>query len=163
MLSVLLSLIGVMLGLVITRIPFSVMMTGVGVVALAGLVVRNGIVLLDFVKHKHREGGMSLEDALVEAGRIRLRPVVLTAAATVLGVLPLATGFDFDWRELHFIVGAETAGFWGPMGVAIIFGLTISTFLTLVVVPTTYSLFDQWTKAVGAQWRALFPPDPETH
>jgi len=150
LISVILSLIGVMLGLVITRTPASVVMTGVGVVALAGIVVRNGIVLLDFVKHKLDEGGHSLEDALLEAGRIRLRPVILTAAATVLGVLPLATGIDFDWRELHFIIGAESADFWRPLAVTIIFGLTISTFLTLVIVPTVYSLLEEWTNRISA-------------
>jgi multidrug efflux pump subunit AcrB len=150
LISVILSLIGVMLGLLVTRTPASVIMTGVGVVALAGIVVRNGIVLLDFVKHKHGEGGLSLEDALLEAGRIRLRPVVLTAAATVLGVLPLATGFDFDWREFHFVIGAESAEFWRPLAVTIIFGLTISTFLTLVIVPTVYSLLEEWTNRISA-------------
>jgi CzcA family heavy metal efflux pump len=146
LISVILSLIGVMLGLVVTRTPASVIMTGVGVVALGGIVVRNGIVLLDFVKHKHGEGGMTLNDALLEAGRIRLRPVLLTAAATVLGVLPMATGIDFDWREFHFVIGAESAEFWRPLAVTIIFGLTFSTFLTLVVVPTAYSLLDEWTE-----------------
>ncbi|MDP2886722.1 MAG: efflux RND transporter permease subunit [Ignavibacteria bacterium] len=150
LISVILSLIGVMLGLLVTQTPASVIMTGVGVVALAGIVVRNGIVLLDFVKHKHGEGGLSLEDALLEAGRIRLRPVVLTAAATVLGVLPLATGFDFDWREFHFVIGAESAEFWRPLAVTIIFGLTISTFLTLVIVPTVYSLLEEWTNKISA-------------
>lgn len=145
LISVILSLIGVMLGLVVTRTPASVIMTGVGVVALGGIVVRNGIVLLDFVKHKHDEGGMTLNDALLEGGRIRLRPVLLTAAATVLGVLPMATGIDFDWREFHFVIGAESAEFWRPLAVTIIFGLTFSTFLTLVVVPTAYSLLDEWT------------------
>ena len=144
MTSVILSLIGVMLGLLITRTPASVIMTGVGAVALAGIVVRNGIILLDFVKHKHREGGLTLDQALIEAGRVRLRPVMLTAAAAVLAVMPLATGFDFDWREFHFVIGAESAGFWRPLAVAIIFGLTISTFLTLVVLPTVYSLLDEW-------------------
>jgi len=144
MTSVILSLIGVMLGLLITRTPASVIMTGVGAVALAGIVVRNGIILLDFVKHKHSEGGLTLDQALIEAGRVRLRPVMLTAAAAVLAVMPLATGFDFDWREFHFVIGAESAGFWRPLAVAIIFGLTISTFLTLVVLPTVYSLLDEW-------------------
>ncbi|MBA4313386.1 MAG: AcrB/AcrD/AcrF family protein [Chlorobiaceae bacterium] len=144
MLSVILSLIGVLVGLLITQTPASVIMTGVGTVALAGLVVRNGIVLLDFVKHKYKEGEVSLDDALVEAGRVRLRPVLLTAAAAVLAVLPMATGFDFDWREFHFVIGAESAGFWRPLAVAIIFGLTISTVLTLVVVPTAYSLLEEW-------------------
>jgi multidrug efflux pump subunit AcrB len=143
LISVILSLIGVMLGLIITRTPASVIMTGVGVVALAGIVVRNGIVLLDFVKHKHGEGGMSLRDALLEAGRIRLRPVLLTAAATVLAIMPMATGVDFDWREIHFVFGAESAEFWRPLAVTIIFGLTISTFLTLVIVPTVYLVLDK--------------------
>jgi multidrug efflux pump subunit AcrB len=146
LISVILSLIGVMLGLIITRTPASVIMTGVGVVALGGIVVRNGIVLLDFVKHKHGEGGMSLHDALLEAGRIRLRPVLLTAAATVLAIMPMATGVDFDWREFHFVFGAESAEFWRPLAVTIIFGLTISTFLTLVIVPTVYSELDKLTE-----------------
>ena len=152
LISVILSLIGVMLGLVITRTPASVIMTGVGVVALAGIVVRNGIVLLDFVKHKH-QAGMPLDEALLEAGRIRLRPVVLTAAATVLGVLPMATGFDFNWREFHFVIGAESAEFWRPLAVTIIFGLTISTFLTLVILPTAYSLLDEWGTKIGKRLR----------
>lgn len=162
LISVLLSLIGVMFGLVITGTPASVVMTGVGVVALAGIVVRNGIVLLDFVKHKQDEGGLSLEDALLEAGRIRLRPVFLTAAATVLGVLPLATGIDFDWREFHFIIGAESAEFWRPLAVTIIFGLTVSTFLTLVIVPTVYSLIEEWTNRVARFFSSFKKPENGT-
>ena len=158
MLSVVLSLIGVMFGLVVTRTPLSVMMTGVGIVALAGIVVRNGIVLLDFVKHKHGEGGLSLESALLEAGRIRLRPVLLTATATVLGVLPMATGIDFDWREFHFIIGAESAGFWRPLAVAIIFGLTVATFLTLVIVPTAYSFLDETSEKLKKHVSSYFSP-----
>jgi len=111
--------------------------------------VRNGIVLLDFVKHKLNEGGETLHEALLDAGRIRLRPVVLTAAATVLGILPLATGIDFDWREFHFVIGAESAEFWRPLAVTIIFGLTVSTFLTLVIVPTVFSLMEDWTKGIA--------------
>ncbi|MGB2867921.1 MAG: efflux RND transporter permease subunit, partial [Bacteroidota bacterium] len=156
MISVILSLIGVMFGLLITRTALSVMMTGVGVVALAGIVVRNGIVLLDFVKHKRREGGLNLDEALIEAGRIRLRPVLLTATATVLGVLPMATGIDFNWSKFHFVIGAESAGFWRPLAVAIIFGLTIATFLTLVVVPTVYSLLEDWTIEVQRFSRRIF-------
>lgn len=149
LISVILSLIGVMFGLVVTATPASVIMTGVGVVALAGIVVRNGIVLLDFVKHRLLEGGETLHEALLDAGRIRLRPVVLTAAATVLGVLPLATGIDFDWREFHFVIGAESAEFWRPLAVTIIFGLTVSTFLTLVIVPTVFSLMEDWSQSIS--------------
>ena len=147
MLSVLLSLIGVLMGLIVTHTPFVVIMTGVGVIALAGIVVKNAIVLLDFAKRKRLEG-MPLDDALLEAGRTRLRPVLLTAATTVLGIFPLATGIDFDWRELHFVTGAESAGFWGPLGIAVIFGLSVSSFLTLVIVPTFYSLLESWTERV---------------
>lgn len=149
MLSIPLSLIGVFIGLLVTLTPFSVIMTGVGIVSLAGIVVKNAIVLLDFTKHLRAEG-MTLDQALLEAGRTRLRPVVLTAATTVLGILPLATGFDFDWRGGRFVVGAESADFWRPLGVAIIFGLTVSTFLTLVIIPTFYSLLEEWRAALTA-------------
>ena len=164
MLSVLLSLIGVLWGMIITGTPFVVIMTGVGVIALAGIVVKNAIVLLDFVKHRRGEG-MSMDEALIEAGRTRLRPVMLTATTTVLGILPLATGFDFDWLEFHFVVGAESAAFWGPLGIAIIFGLSVSTFLTLVIVPTFYSLLESLTERFSAFMRRLLhrvnPADQE--
>jgi multidrug efflux pump len=155
MLSVLLSFIGVLVGLMVTRTPFVVIMTGVGIIALAGIVVKNAIVLLDFAK-RMRDEGMPFEEALLEAGRTRLRPIMLTAATTVLGVLPLATGFDFNWRELHFVVGAESAGFWGPLGIAIISGLTISSFLTLVIVPTFYSLLESWSEKAKALYLRFF-------
>jgi len=157
MLSVILSLIGVLMGLIITQTPFVVIMTGVGVIALAGIVVKNAIVLLDFAKRK-RDEGLPLEEALLEAGRTRLRPVILTAATTVLGILPLATGFDFNWRELHFVTGAESAGFWGPLGIAVIFGLSISSFLTLVIVPTFYSLLESWGDTIAAKVRRFREP-----
>ncbi|HLF19818.1 MAG TPA: efflux RND transporter permease subunit, partial [Bacteroidota bacterium] len=150
MFTVPLALIGVLWGLIITQTPFSLIMTGVGVISLAGIVVKNAIVLLDFARRK-REEGMSLDEALTEAGRVRLRPILLTAATTVLGVLPLATGFDFDWRALKFVIGAESAGFWGPLGVSIISGLTISSFLTLVIVPVMYSKLEEtetWLKSL---------------
>jgi multidrug efflux pump subunit AcrB len=160
MLSVFLSLIGVLLGLIITQTPFVIIMTGVGVIALAGIVVKNAIVLLDFAKRKMDEG-MPLDEALIEAGRTRLRPVMLTAATTVLGIFPLATGFDFDWREFHFVTGAESAGFWGPLGIAVIFGLSISTFLTLVVVPTYYSLLEEWTNKISAFFKRVLKLESE--
>jgi multidrug efflux pump len=156
MVSVLLSLIGVLIGLMVTRTPFGVVMTGIGVIALAGIVVKNAIVLLDFTKHLREEQGMALDDALLEAGRVRLRPVILTAVATVLGVFPLATGIDFDWLKFHFVIGAESGDFWRSLGVAIMFGLTVSTFLTLVIVPTYYSWAEDMTASVSARFRRLF-------
>ena len=154
LISVLLSLIGVLLGLLITGTPFGIIMTGVGVIALAGIVVKNAIVLLDFAKEKIREG-MPLEQALLEAGRTRLRPVMLTAVTTVLGVVPLATGVDIDWRQLTLVIGAESSDFWRPLGIAIISGLTISTFLTLVIVPTVYALMESTGAKIGKRIRRL--------
>ncbi|MBR9977651.1 MAG: efflux RND transporter permease subunit, partial [Bacteroidetes bacterium] len=154
MISVLLSLIGVLLGLLITGEPFGVIMTGVGVIALAGIVVKNAIVLLDFAKQKIQQG-MPLDDALLEAGRTRLRPVVLTAVSTILGVVPLATGVDIDWRNFALVIGAESSDFWRGLGIAIISGLAVSTFLTLVVIPTLYSLLEDWQHAIAARFRRL--------
>lgn len=141
MISVLLSLIGVLGGLLITNTPFGIMMTGIGIIALGGIVVRNAIVLLDFQKELVKKG-MDRDEALVKAGLIRMRPIFLTAAATILGVTPLASGIDFDWRSFSWIIGGENSAFWRPLGVAIIFGLMVSTFLTLVIIPAIYSEID---------------------
>lgn len=137
MFSVVLSLIGVLIGLLVTFTPFSIVMTGIGVISLGGIVVRNAIVLLDFQKELEKRG-ISRFESIVQSGVIRLRPVVLTAVTTILGLLPLTTGVDFDWRSLSWIIGGQNTAFWQPMGVAIIFGLSISTFLTLVVVPAVF-------------------------
>ncbi len=146
--SVILSLIGVFTGLLVTRTPFGIIMTGVGVISLAGVVVNNAIVLIDYVV-KLRQGGMEKHDAIIEAGRTRFRPVVLTAITTILGLIPLTTGFSVDFARLFhadfahtFIIGGESSQWWGPMGVAVIWGLAIATFLTLVVVPVMYSAID---------------------
>lgn len=155
MVSVLLSLIGVLLGLLVTGTPFGIIMTGVGVIALAGIVVKNAIVLLDFAKEKMREG-MPIEQALLEAGRTRLRPVILTAVSTVLGVVPLATGVDIDWRQFTLVIGAESSDFWRPLGIAIISGLTVSTFLTLVIVPTVYAYLEFASGRIAGFIRRFF-------
>lgn len=137
MVTVVLSLIGVLLGLLITQTPFGIIMTGIGVIALAGIVVRNAIILLDFQVELQKRG-LSREESVIQSGMIRLRPVFLTAAATILGLVPLTTGVDFDWRTLSWVIGGQNTAFWRPMGVAIIFGLSVATFLTLVVVPTIF-------------------------
>jgi multidrug efflux pump subunit AcrB len=156
MFSVLLSLIGVFIGLLLTRTPFGIIMTGIGVIALAGIVVRNAIVLLDFQKVLE-ERGMDRDEAMVKAGLIRLRPVFLTAAATIAGLVPLTTGIDFDWLNFHFIIGGESTTFWRGMGVAIIFGLVVSTFLTLVIVPAIYSAVDEAKIRLGMKKRVKIP------
>jgi len=141
MLSVLLSLIGVFIGLLITGTPFGVIMTGIGVISLAGIVVNNAIVLLDYMLQL-RDKGVEKIDALVTAGITRFRPVLLTAVTTILGLIPMATGYYFDFKKMEWISGSESSQWWGPMAVAVIFGLSFATVLTLIVVPVLYSVLD---------------------
>lgn len=146
MIAVGLSLIGVLLGLIITRTPFG-LFTFIGIISLAGIVVNNNIVLIDYAMQLRRRG-LSKLDALVEAGATRLRPVLLTALTTILGLIPLTFGINIDFVGLitnldpDFYLGSANTQFWGPMGTAIIAGLTFATFLTLVIVPVIYSIFD---------------------
>jgi CzcA family heavy metal efflux pump len=139
MTSVLLSLAGVFLGLLITKTPFGIIMTGIGVISLAGVVVNNAIVLIDYI-NQLRESGMAVDEALVKAGMVRFRPVMLTAVTTILGLIPMAVGVSYDFKKLAWDIGGESAQWWGPMAVAVIFGLAVATLLTLVVVPVLYSL-----------------------
>ena len=147
--SVVLSTIGVMWGLIICRLRFSVIMTGIGVISLAGVVVNNAIVLLDCVLQK-RHDGLSAQEAVVVAGKQRLRPVLLTATTTVLGLIPMAVGWSLEIHSWpwHFVAGAESGQWWSPMAVAIIFGLSLATILTLVIVPVMYSLSDSMATAI---------------
>ena len=146
MVAVGLSLIGVLLGLILTRTPFG-LMTFIGVISLAGIVVNNAIVLVDYIEQLRREG-QDKQDAVVDAGATRLRPVILTALTTVIGLIPLTFGINVDFVGLivnldpAFSIGSQNTQFWGPMGTAIISGLTFATFLTLVIVPVMYSAFD---------------------
>lgn len=137
--SVLLSLIGVFFGLLVTGMAFGIIMTGVGVISLAGVVVNNAIVLIDYYNQLMARG-LSSMDALIRAGLVRFRPVMLTAITTILGLLPMATGVSFDFRKLAWDIGGESSQWWGPMAVAVIFGLGVATLLTLVVLPVLCSL-----------------------
>ena len=170
MLSVLFSLIGVFLGLAITGEDFSVMMTMIGIISLAGIVVNNAIVLIDYTNllRNRRKRDLALEktarlsdrdikQAIIEAGRTRLRPVLLTAITTILGLIPLAIGFNINFYTLlsdinpQIYLGGDNVDFWGPMSRAVIYGLVFATFLTLVVVPTMVLLFDR----LGARLQRL--------
>jgi multidrug efflux pump subunit AcrB len=137
--SVLLSMIGVFFGLLITGTAFGIIMTGIGVISLAGVVVNNAIVLIDYINQLIGRG-ISSTEALMRAGAVRFRPVMLTAITTILGLLPMATGISFDFRKLAFDIGGESSQWWGPMAVAVIFGLGFATLLTLIVVPVLCSL-----------------------
>ena len=160
--SVFLSLIGVLFGLLIFRMDFVILMTMIGIISLAGIVVNNAIVLIDYInliiKRKKRILNLKPSDKLsssellecvVEGGKTRLRPVLLTAITTILGLLPLALGINVNFKTLitelnpNFYIGGENVAFWGPMGWAIIYGLTFATFLTLVVVPILYYLINK--------------------
>tara|TARA_B100000959_G_scaffold280794_1_gene343340 strand:+ start:31 stop:1254 length:1224 start_codon:yes stop_codon:yes gene_type:complete len=148
--SVILSIAGVLLGLMIFQMPFGIIMTGVGIISLAGIVVNNAIVLIDYIDVLRRRDGLSRHDALVRGGRTRLRPVILTAVTTALGLVPLAIGLNFDFFGLYgslepdLFWGGEDAAWWGPMAVAVIAGIIFATFLTLVLVPVLYSLTEDF-------------------
>jgi multidrug efflux pump len=151
--SVLLSLVGVFAGLLITHMPFGIIMTGVGIISLAGVVVNNAIVLLDYTI-KLRERGLSKLDAIVQAGVTRLRPVMLTATTTILGLVPMATGISIDFKKLQLITESDSSQWWSSMAVAVIFGLAFATMLTLIVVPVMYSAVDgmnNWLKRTLAK------------
>ncbi len=141
--TILLSLIGVLLGFIIADKTFSVIMSGVGIIALAGIVVKNGILLIEFIEEL-RGRGVPLREAIIEAGGIRLTPVLLTASAAVLGLIPLAFGITMDFvglfRDLdpHLIIGGDSSVFWNILAWTIIYGLTFSTVLTLIMVPCMY-------------------------
>ncbi|MDQ2792840.1 MAG: efflux RND transporter permease subunit [Bacteroidota bacterium] len=143
--EVLFSIAGVFWGLALTGQNVSIVMTGVGIIALAGIVVKNGILLVEFMDML-RAQGMPLREAIVLAGRTRLNPVILTATAATLGLIPLAIGLNIDFYELfnsgnaHFFIGGESVTFWGPLAWTIIFGLVFATGITLLVVPVMYLL-----------------------
>jgi multidrug efflux pump subunit AcrB len=157
MVSVLFSTIGVFGGIATFKMDFVVLMIGIGIISLAGIVVNNAIVLIDYIdllKNNQREKlGLSKDDDLPledtiecikQAGKTRLRPVLLTAITTILGLIPMATGMNIDFGEMlaswspNLYFGGENADFWGPMAWTVIFGLTFATFLTLVLVPAMY-------------------------
>ena len=159
MITVVLSLIGVLMGLVITRQNFVIMMTMIGIISLAGVVVNNAIVLIDYTNllRKKRREELNLGEfdvlpydeivkATIEGGKTRLRPVLLTAITTVLGLVPLAIGFNIDFfsffttYDAKIYIGGDNNVFFSPMSWAIIYGLTFATFLTLIIIPVLYLL-----------------------
>lgn len=141
--EILFSIIGVFLGVSIFGMTITIVMTGVGIIALAGVVVRNGILLVEFTDLL-MEQGKSVHDAVVEAGRTRMTPVVLTATAAILGLIPLAVGFNIDFVGLftefkpHIHFGGDNVAFWGPLSWTMIFGLSFATIITLILVPCLY-------------------------
>jgi multidrug efflux pump len=139
------SIIGVLIGFSLFKMEISIVMTGVGVMALAGLVVRNGILLVEFTELL-RSQGMALYPAIIEASKTRMTPVLLTTFAATIGLIPLAVGLNIDFVTMftelnpHIYFGGDNVAFWGPLSWTMIFGLLFGTFLTLVLVPTLYLL-----------------------
>ena len=146
--SVALSLGGVFLGLTVLKLPFGIVMTGVGVISLAGVVVNNAIVLIDYT-NRLRGRGFHTKEAIIAAGCTRLRPVLLTAVTTILGLLPMVTGISYDFHKMEMSWASESSQWWSPMASAVIFGLATATILTLIVVPTLYSLTYTTSLAAG--------------
>ena len=146
--EIVLSIIGVLLGTAIFKMDMSIVMTGIGIVALGGIVVRNGILLVEFAEFA-RAGGMGLYEATVEAGRTRMTPVLLTATAAILGLIPLAVGLNIDFESLfthlnpHIFFGGDNVVFWGPLSWTMIFGLSFATILTLLLVPAMYLITER--------------------
>ncbi len=143
--EVIFSIIGVLLGVIIFGMDIVILMTGLGVVALGGIVVRNGILIVEFIDSKKKEG-MPTRRAIIEGGKTRITPVILTATATMLGLVPLAVGMNIDFVTMftelnpHIYFGGDNVAFWGPLAWTIIFGLSFATFLTLMFVPALYEL-----------------------
>ncbi|MBW8334876.1 MAG: efflux RND transporter permease subunit [Prolixibacteraceae bacterium] len=143
--EVIFSIIGVLLGVIIFGMDIVILMTGLGVVALGGIVVRNGILIVEFIDSKKNEG-MPTRRAIIEGGKTRITPVILTATATMLGLVPLAVGMNINFVTMftelnpHIYFGGDNVAFWGPLAWTIIFGLSFATFLTLMFVPALYEL-----------------------
>ncbi len=165
--EIIFSIIGVLLGLSIFGMSISIVMTGVGIVALAGIVVRNGILLVEFTELL-RSHGVPLRQAIIEAGRTRMTPVLLTASATILGLIPLAIGLNIDFATMftdlnpHIFMGGDSVAFWGPLSWTMIFGLSFATFLTLILVPAMYLLNEQIKKKVFGWFGKNYDPDANT-
>ncbi len=169
MTSVLFSTIGVFIGLVVFQMDFIVIMTMIGIISLAGIVVNNAIVLIDFIElsRKRRRNELGIKNgvlpydeilsSIILAGKTRLRPVLLTAITTILGLIPLAIGLNIDFikffteYDADFYMGGDNVLFWGPMSWTIVFGLSFATFLTLVIVPVMYLITDKINYKLAAR------------
>lgn len=158
--QIIFSITGVLLGFALSGQDMSIVMVGVGIVALAGLVVNNGIILLDFIQMKQDEG-LPLKQAIIEGGSTRFTPVILTASSTVLGLFPLSVGLNVNFETLftsfdpQIFTGGDTAIFWGSLSWTIIYGLGFATIVTLVVVPVMYYLFMRGGERIGSWRRSL--------
>ncbi|XLS29458.1 efflux RND transporter permease subunit [Flavobacteriaceae bacterium M23B6Z8] len=181
MIAIFLSFVGVFGGILITGAPFVIMMTMMGIISLAGIVVNNGVVLLDYTQLliDRKQEAMEFEDdemlskeevreLVIKGGKARLRPVLLTAITTVLGLIPLATGFNIDFFSLFsefdpkIYIGGDNVIFWGPLAWTVIYGLIIATFLTLIVVPVLFFLSYKLKLYIRSLKKKVTEDEPES-
>jgi len=154
MVSVILSFGGIFWGLAVIQSPFGVIMTGVGVISLAGVVVNNAIVLIDYT-NKLLERGLGLREAIVMAGATRLRPVYLTAVTTILGLIPMVTGVSYDFHVMAITMASESSQWWKSMASVVIFGLLLATILTLVIVPVLFESIENAKVGMALQYQNI--------
>jgi len=155
--TVIMSLGGVFLGLLVFDMPFGVLMTGIACISLSGVVVNNGIILVDFINVLRAEG-VEMKEAVVTASKLRLRPVLITAGTTVVGLVPLAFGWNFDFENFTWTAGGSQSDYWKSMAVGLIFGLTFATILTLVIVPVLYTFVESIGRGLPASAQAHRSP-----
>ena len=169
--EIIFSVIGVLIGFGISKMQVSVVMTGIGIVGLAGIVVKNGILVIEFADEL-RSRGMKTREAVIQAGKTRIIPVLLTALAAILALIPLATGFNIDFVEAfsnldpHIFFGGDNAVFWKPLSWTIIYGLTFAFFMTLVMVPAMYLIAERLRRPMrnmfGGKWISMLGIPPFT-
>lgn len=169
--EIIFSVIGVVLGFAITRMEVSVVMTGLGIVGLAGIVVKNGILVIEFADEL-RARGLKTREAVIQAGKTRIIPVLLTALAAILALIPLAVGFNINFITLfsefnpHIYFGGDNAVFWKPLSWTIIFGLAFAFFMTLVIVPSMYLIAERLRRPMrnmyGGKWVSMMGIPPLT-
>jgi multidrug efflux pump subunit AcrB len=169
--EIIFSVIGVLLGFAITGMTVSVVMTGIGIIGLAGIVVKNGILVIEFADEL-RARGMKTREAIIQAGKTRIIPVLLTAIAAILGLIPLAIGFNINFVTLfsdlnpHIFFGGDNAVFWNPLSWTIIFGLIFAFFMTLLIVPAMYLIAERLRRPMrnmfGGKWISMLGIPPLT-
>ncbi|RYG00207.1 MAG: efflux RND transporter permease subunit, partial [Chitinophagaceae bacterium] len=169
--EIIFSVIGVLLGFAITGMQVSVVMTGVGILGLAGIVIKNGILVLEFAEEL-RARGLKTREAIIQAGKTRIIPVLLTAIAAILGLIPLAVGLNIDFIRMfselnpHIFFGGDNAAFWKPLSWTIIFGLILAFFMTLVIVPAMYLIAERLKRPMrnmfGGRWISMLGIPPFT-
>jgi multidrug efflux pump len=164
--AVIMSTIGVMIGLLVTGQPFGIIMSGVGVIALAGIIVNNNIVLIDTFDYLRRNYDYSVRETILRTGAQRLRPVLLTTVTTVVGLMPMVLQINIDFMAREVSIGAPSTQWWVQLSTAVVFGLVFSTVLTLIVTPAALMFRDnagRGFRKAKAKLGGTFKKHPDHH